>query len=82
MTLHDLTLSAIKIWNQPIELDEQKQPKITLAEKKKINEKQIKAISFGLKSTQELLENQNQDLSEFMVANIGMLVSMTCLSCE
>jgi hypothetical protein len=55
---------------------------MTVAEKKKINEKQIKVVCFGLKSTQDLLEAQTKDLSEFITSNIGMLVEMTSLSCE
>lgn len=37
--LAKMVLSAIAVWNKPIELDENKQPKITQKEKATINEK-------------------------------------------
>lgn len=77
-------LDAIKIYHLPIELDENKQPKISQLEKNSINEKELKTICFGIKAAEEILHNYAKDheLNEFIIANIGKLVELTCLASE
>ena len=70
---------------------------MTQKEKAKDNEKQTKAIAFGLKCIEEIiirfklkhaLETPNdasagaEELKQFITDNMGLIAEVTCLSCE
>jgi len=79
--------NAIEIYNKPIELDENKQPKITQKEKKTINEKQIKATTYGLKAIEEIMhaflsESETEKVKEFITCSINKIVEVTAIACE
>ena len=78
-------MSAIAIYNEPIELDENKQPKMSQSEKQTLNEKQVKVTTYGLKVLEEILHTyscKGQSITEFILENIDELVLLTCLACE
>jgi translation elongation factor EF-1beta len=80
-------LTAIEIHNKPIELDENKQPKMSQKEKKSINEKQVKATTFGLKALEELMHHfmcqaKSEEVADFITENIGKIVEVTSIACE
>ena len=86
-TLCDYITKSIEILNKPIALDENKQPVMTKKEKESINEKQVKAIGFTLKATEEILskfyiEASDEDFSNFLIKNISKVVKMVSLPCE
>ena len=86
-TLCDYVSKSIELLNKPIDLDENKQPVMTLKEKQVINEKQVKAIGFTLKATEEILSRfssnaSGDEFSEFLTINISKIVKMVSLSCE
>ena len=83
--LYKQVMSAITIYNEPIELDENKQPKMTQSEKQALNEKQVKVTTYGLKVLEEILHKyscKGQSITEFIHENINELVLLTCLACE
>ena len=60
---------------------------MTLNEKKTINEKQVKATTFGLKAIEEIMHQflsgtTHEEVGAFIVANIGRIVEVTSLACE
>ena len=55
MCVMDLVDKSLAKKNEPIPLNENKQPVMTLLEKNKENEKYIKAIAFSVKAVEEML---------------------------
>jgi hypothetical protein len=56
-------------------------------EREKINVGHIRAITFGLKVIEEILhqfclEKSNEEIHEFILASIDLIVEITSLSCE
>lgn len=85
--IYNFVLDSISVLNKPIELDEQGKPKMTQKEKNKENEKFIRAVSFGVKLTEEILhefvsQKTDEQLAAFITGNINKIVEMTSLACE
>jgi hypothetical protein len=60
---------------------------MTLKDREKINVGHIRAITFGLKVIEETLhqfclEKSSEEIHEFILININLIVEITSLSCE
>ena len=85
MCVMDLIDKSIAKKNEPIPLNENKQPVMTQLEKNKENEKYVKAIAFGVKSVEEMLlsiAHDQEQINAFIMENIDTLVKLTSLACE
>lgn len=85
MCVMDLVDKSLAKKNEPIPLNENKQPVMTLLEKNKENEKYIKAIAFSVKAVEEMLlsiAKDQEQMNAFIMENINALVKLTSLACE
>jgi hypothetical protein len=75
------------VLNKPTEVNEQGQPVISHKEREKANVSTIRAITFGLKVFEEIVqafcvESTQQEVREFIVSNVEIITHVTCLACE
>jgi len=85
MCVMDLVDKSLAKKNEPIPLNENKQPVMTQLEKNKENDKYIKAIAFSVKAVEEMLLSIAKDQDEinaFIMENINALVKLVSLACE